>query len=200
MLNKIKATLTGLGIIFLMSACSGTSLENHKRNQVEMVRLPYMLTFSDGSNSLDDGQIQKLDHFLIRLDVSYGDELSLDFSFEENGDISPLNQTRMAYMSDLLKRRGLHLSPLLTPFGAEPAENKARLLISRYVVTPPQCGDWSQPITNYSNTPLKDFGCTTQAQLGLMIANPRDLIIGQSHDSPNTQRAIKPVNAYQSGN
>lgn len=200
-LNNILKNTVGLTFLAL-AGCSGSAqLSNgdmQQRNEVEMVRIPFMMSFDDGAASLSAPAIEKLDMFLMKTNVSYGDELSMDFPLQRDGGLSEQNQKRMTYLAGLLKKRGLHLSADVTPFGMSPGENQARFLISRYVVTPPQCGDWSQPSTdNYGNASTKNLGCATQAQLGLMVANPRDLITGVSNPVPNAEKAAKAVSAYQ---
>jgi pilus assembly protein CpaD len=48
----------------------------------------------------------------------------------------------------------------------------------RYVADAPDCGDdWSQNLAaNYQNTPYPDFGCASQRNLAVMVANPADLL------------------------
>ena len=83
----------------------------------------------------------------------------------------------------------------------EPNANTGRLLISKYVVTPPVCGDWRQPsYPNYNNAPMSNLGCASQANLGLMVANPRDLITGQQGGAPNAERAASAIEHYQNTN
>lgn len=190
--------------IAFMSACStsGTSnftgVEAQNRNTVEMVRIPMTLNFAAGEESISNNEIAKLNHFLMTTNIRYGDEFSMDFPLERDGSLSALNQKRLAYISNLLKDSGLQMSAIVTPYGTEPNPNSARLLVSKYVVTPPQCGDWTQPSTpNYNNAPLSNLGCATQANLGLMIANPRDLITGQEGMPPNAERAAKAIERYQ---
>jgi len=43
-------------------------------------------------------------------------------------------------------------------------------------VSVPDCGDWSRPSSaNWANRRSQNYGCATQRNLGLMIANPADL-------------------------
>jgi len=189
------------GLTFLaLAGCSGSAHfsdgDPQKRNEVTMVRIPFMLTFAADQADLSAEAIAQLDQFLMRSNVSYGDELSMDFPLERDGGLSPQNRKRMAYLAALLKERGLHLAAEVTPFGLSPGPDQARFLLSRYVVTPPQCGDWSQPSTdNYGNASLQNLGCASQAQLGLMVANPRDLVTGVSNDVPNAENAARAVAA-----
>jgi pilus assembly protein CpaD len=48
----------------------------------------------------------------------------------------------------------------------------------RYVADAPDCGqDWSQNLArNYQNTPYPNFGCSSQHNLAVMVANPGDLL------------------------
>ncbi|MCF6195559.1 MAG: CpaD family pilus assembly protein [Emcibacter sp.] len=194
---------TGLILASLiLASCSGAANfangDSQKRNEVTMIKIPFMMTFEAGSTSLSDNAVRQLDMFMMRSNVSYGDELSMDFPLNRDGGLSDENQKRLAFLTGLLKNRGLHLAAAVTPYGMSPSPNKARLLISRYVVTPPRCGDWSQPSTgNYGNMNLPDFGCSTQASLGLMVANPRDLITGATGGSTDAEKAAKSIHTYR---
>lgn len=197
----VSALISALACLVLIS-CSGSANfadgDNQKRNEVQMIKIPFMITFDSGSSGLPDAEIARLDRFMMRSDVSYGDELSMDFPLNRDGGLSEMSRKRMTFMSGHLKKRGLHLSSEVTPYGMSPAADQARFLISRYVVTPPTCGDWSQPSTgNYGNASLPELGCSNQANLGLMVANPRDLIIGTTNDVPDTESAAKAVHVFR---
>jgi pilus assembly protein CpaD len=53
-----------------------------------------------------------------------------------------------------------------------------RISYMRYVADAPDCGqDWSQNLArNYQNTPYPNFGCSSQHNLAVMVANPGDLL------------------------
>ncbi|MEZ5758325.1 MAG: CpaD family pilus assembly lipoprotein [Emcibacteraceae bacterium] len=200
-----KSVILGMSCIFLTTGCASqmanfSGVEQQTRNEVEMVRIPYNIQFNNDVVELSDTEIGKLNHFLQSANISYGDEFSMDFPLDRNGNISEIDKKRMAYVSGLLKKSGLYLSAEVTPFGMEPGNNSGRLLVSKYVVTPPECGDWSQKsYPNYENAPLNNLGCASQANLGLMIANPRDLVIGAKGGTPNTERTARAVERYQNG-
>jgi len=209
MIKRIKGFISGHITIpatilacMIVASCSGTTSytdgDSLKRNQVELIKIPFTVTFAANTKDLSREMIEKLDTFMMKSNVSYGDELSMDFPLQRDGTLSEQNQDRLLSLSRLLKTRGLRLSPDVTPYGMNPGENQARLLISRYVVTPPRCGDWSQPSNrNYGNTSLVNLGCTNQANLGLMVANPRDLIIGKTSDFPDAEKSTKAVQTYR---
>ena len=200
----MKNTLKNLTILacLALAGCSNaanfTNGDSQKRNVVEMIRLGFDISFEANSSNLDNREIQQLDTFMMNNNVSYGDELSMDFPLQRDGSLSSQNQDRLAFLTELLKQRGLHLSPTITPYGMSPGKDMGRFLISRYVVTPPQCDDWSQPSTdNYGNTNLPNFGCSLQAHLGLMIANPRDLITGVKGGGTDTEQATQAIRTFR---
>jgi pilus assembly protein CpaD len=49
-------------------------------------------------------------------------------------------------------------------------------------VTPPNCPDWTKPAygAGHSNAMPSNYGCADVTNLGLMIADPRDLVIGRT--------------------
>ena len=198
-----KSIIVGLSCVMLTAGCASnmanfTGAESQNRNIVEMVRIPYNIRFGDGVVEMNNDEITKLNNFLMTTNVSYGDEFSMDFPLDRNGNLTDLNKSRLAYVSNLLKESGLYLSAKITPYGMEPSEDFGRLLISKYVVTPPDCGDWTQKSNpNYGNSPISNIGCASQANLGLMVANPRDLIIGATGAPPNAERTAGAVERYQ---
>ncbi|WP_321397453.1 CpaD family pilus assembly lipoprotein [Emcibacter sp.] len=204
MMKKNILKLIAITSLLMTAGCAGlheeTGLENLKRNKVEMVRLPYMMTFTPDTHRLDRDQVKALIAFLGNSSVGYGDELSMDFPLEKDGNLSDLNKKRLSFITELLKQHGIIMAAEVTPYGVAPKPDQARLLVSRYVVTPPRCGDWSRnSAANYNNAPMMDFGCTTQANLGLMVANPRDLITGNRSASPQAEKAAKAVSTYVGG-
>jgi pilus assembly protein CpaD len=56
----------------------------------------------------------------------------------------------------------------------------------RTVAVPPDCGDWSDDLgKNRERLPYNNFGCATQRNLALTVANGRDL----QHPQPETPRS-----------
>lgn len=80
------------------------------------------------------------------------------------------------------------------------SERRAVLTYVFYVARPPQCGTWTQDISNnWDNAPSEHFGCATQRNLGSMVANPRDLIRLQDDYGRDGGRSADVMNKYQRG-
>ncbi len=200
----LKSVFIGATCLTLTAGCAGnmtqyTGIEQQNRNEVELVRIPFNIQFPQNQVELDGREIVKLNNFLNTADVTYGDEFSMDFPLDRNGNLSELDKQRLVYISNLLKESGLYMSEAITPYGMEPTAGTGRLLISKYVVSTPDCGDWSQKsYPNYENAPLNNLGCANQANLGLMVANPRDLIIGAEGAPASAERSAGAVERYRS--
>ncbi len=54
------------------------------------------------------------------------------------------------------------------------------VVVERYLVIPPSCANFSEQIGNANQTHAgSNFGCATIANLGMVVANPRDLVRGR---------------------
>lgn len=161
----------------LLSACQPTALsgpvpaETIKRNEVQMVRIPYSIGPElDGTETPSSYTLNSINVFLRGSNVAYGDLILLDTS-----SVTP---ARAAAIEAYLREAGLPYGGAM-PLGAAPTDGSMMLYIERHIVTPPECGTWG-PQDHEDNNASAHLGCATAANLGLMVANPRDLIMGQS--------------------
>ena len=80
-----------------------------------------------------------------------------------------------ARISQLLISAGIPAATIRTQAG--PGTYAVLSYRSAIAVAHP-CGDWTRnAVTGQNNLPPPDFGCTTQANLAAMIANPTDLVV-----------------------
>jgi pilus assembly protein CpaD len=199
----IFAVLVAGGLLPLLSACSGQPTKTwsesnvEKRNKVELTRLTHDVDFGPEARSLTDSAARSLDDFLVNSNVGLYDELSLDIPVGDKDQPSDIDLKRETALTAFLKSRGLKVATALTPYGAEPKPGTVRLVVSRYVVTPPPCPDWSKPAgADYQNQPSSNYGCATTSALGQMIANPHDLIEGRSYSGADGTVAAKAIQNY----
>ncbi|MBS0272576.1 MAG: hypothetical protein JSR85_08040 [Proteobacteria bacterium] len=72
------------------------------------------------------------------------------------------------------------------------------VVIERYLVIPPACGDFSQPIGDARQAQVySNYGCSDMANLGMMVANPRDLIKGRTLGSSDGTVIAAGVDRYR---
>ncbi len=77
---------------------------------------------------------------------------------------------------------------------------RVEIVLERYLVTPPACPDWSRRTgLDYSNQPHSNFGCATETNLGLMVANPRDLVRGRTLGPADGIHQAEGITRYREG-
>jgi pilus biogenesis lipoprotein CpaD len=78
---------------------------------------------------------------------------------------------------------------------------RVEVVLERYLVTLPGCPDWSrQSGTDFDNLPLSNFGCATETNFGLMIAEPRDLVRGRPLGPADGIQQAEGIVRYRAGN
>jgi pilus assembly protein CpaD len=77
---------------------------------------------------------------------------------------------------------------------------RVELVLERYLVTLPPCPDWSRESgTDFANLPHSNFGCATQSNLGLMVADPQDLVRGRTLGPADGVQQAEGIVRYRTG-
>lgn len=161
-----------------------------KRNEVSMVRLKHSVSFDSGSG-LDAMERAAIEDFLALNRIGYGDILSLDLG--DAGDPNAMADKWYA-VYEYLMEFGIHLQPEAPITGAAPATDSGVLIVERYIVSTPVCEKFADgPDPNWANATSPWFGCTSTSLLGLMIADPADLINGNPDGPPDAEKAGKAI-------
>jgi pilus assembly protein CpaD len=161
-----------------------------KQNKVEPVRLIHDVKFASG-NQLPANEAAQLDAFIDRLDVGYGDRV---YVLTESGGTAPSRQRTDAVLRQLA-RQGVQASSLPSP---EAQPGIVRIVINRHVVVPQHCPDWSKPATSdYSNTAMSNLGCANASNLGLMVADPSELIQGREPGAADGTASALAIQRYR---
>lgn len=190
--RKIVAIAAGLLLLAGCSTASNwTEVQAPKQNKVEAVRFVHDVRFANGAQ-IAPAEMAQLDGFINRHDLGYGDRV---YVLMENSGASA---QRARNVLNYMKAHGIEANGL-TSVEAQPG--MVRVVVNRHVVVPPNCPDWSKPMTSdYSNTPMSNHGCATTANLGAMIADPGELIQGRQPgpaDAENSAGAIRRYRADQ---
>ena len=170
-----------------------------KTNTVEFVRLNHTVRFAPGAAVPAPIETRRLMNFVDDAEIAGGEEIYLDAVPTDR-----LSQARQASIRRLLSQRGIRAitMPAVAGAGSERLAlgDEVALQVERYVVTPPACPNWSKPTGgDPTNTVASNFGCATTTNLGLMIANPRDLLSGQKPGPADADPALRAVRNYRAG-
>lgn len=94
------------------------------------------------------------------------------------------NESRKQSLSKMLRYLGYRGAVKFTPSPLV-SNNEVLIQLTYSAVVAPDCPDWRQsPSHNFSNHEGANFGCATEVNLGLMVADPRDLERGTGELPP----------------
>lgn len=199
MFTKLPKLLC-IGIAALsVTACNSTThkyagVETMKRNAVEHARLTQRIDTRLENGSLSGSAKTQINAFLAISQARYGDVFSLD-----TGDEGDAGQAKRQAVGQYLAGHGVRLQDGEVITNSVPGEFEAVLVIDRYVVTPPSCHGSVHTRQTPVNQASPGFGCASRSNLGIMVANPRDLIIANEFAGPNAQTAAKAARDYRTG-
>ena len=71
---------------------------------------------------------------------------------------------------------------------------------ARHFASSPECGDWSQSITETGlNEPYANFGCAQQHNIAALVADPQDLTVPRASTPPDATRRSNVISDYRDG-
>lgn len=199
-MNTTRKGLLVLTSLLMLSACD-LRLNDHvmkareandlrQANRVDLVKFNHKVQFSGGQDLPSDAEYDRFDRFISSINLGYGDEVVLVGSA----------RYRREALAAYLERLGLPVAIKVEPGTKDELNsNTVDVAINRHVVTPPACPNWSDFDGNEQrNTPGSNYGCAVDASLGYMVANPRDLIQGQTPGPALSTPLIGAQQRYQS--
>ncbi len=186
---KISATL-----LILMAGCTPevsdwTPAESPKENKVERFAFTHTIHYPAHAPHMEAKEKKELFKFLKKTVLN---PWAVNVILEEYGGHS---EERIKVIERELLRFGIPYELITSDYCEEERYGKrhrdhlglrrrtgsyVELTIERYMVIPPACADFSQTMGNsrQENT-HSNFGCAVMTNLGMMVANPRDLILGR---------------------
>ena len=199
-------TLVGIACLAALASCAmpdaqqwqPTATDAQKTNKVEFSRLTHTVHFAAGSPTLTGAETTRLVGFLDDSDIVYGDHLYLGIPGED-----ALSQKREAAIRRILARRGVLMTATAAPArgtAGYASSDEMTVQLERYVVTPPACPNWGKPAGgDPGNTVFSNFGCATETNLGMMVAQPRDLVVGRQPGPADAEPALNAIQNYRAG-
>ena len=77
---------------------------------------------------------------------------------------------------------------------------QARVSFVRYRADPVPCGNWSESLAvTYENKPTPNFGCATQHNLAVEVADPHDLVAPKTLEPGDALRSLAVLDKYRQG-
>jgi pilus assembly protein CpaD len=182
-----------LALTLLVGACAPvttyTDAEAPKNLKLDTATTRLDLRFAPGSAALAGADAAHLRQLAANGSISPSDRVTIAAAGPP-----ALAEQRVATVSSLLQHYGV--VPIAQPLAQVPPE-RAVLEVVRTLVTLPPCPNWSKPSgTDFGNQPSSNFGCATETNLGMMVANPSDLANALPVGGAAGQPAAAAVNRY----
>ncbi|HTI87638.1 MAG TPA: CpaD family pilus assembly lipoprotein [Alphaproteobacteria bacterium] len=163
-----------------------------KEITVHKVEVVHNVAFAPSSSEISAPEFRRLDEFLSRQHIGYGDTVEI----HTPGADARLDSRRAAAVSSYLLRAGVAADR-----GSNGPASDVRITVSRSVAVPPACGDWRKPSNDGDpgNTPSSNFGCANMRNLGMMVADPSELVAGHPAGPGQGESLAAGVKRFRAG-
>ncbi len=155
-------------------------------------RTDYVIDVATTGSGVADHDLHRLAQWFDSLRLGYGDRVSVDTG-SYNDPRARQDIAGVAAEYGLLLSEGAPISA----GGVQPGS--VRVIVSRSVASVPGCSDWSEaPEIGNRSTTSSNYGCAMNSNLAAMIADPADLVLGQSGSvAVDSATSNKAVDAYR---
>jgi pilus assembly protein CpaD len=142
---------------------------------------------------LSSYEANRMNDWFASIGLSYGDQVAI---VTDAGYYSPTMRDGIA---DVVARHGLLVSEDSSAAAGAAPEGAVRLIVRRATASVPGCPDWSRNAeTDMALGTSSNFGCGVNGNLAAMIANPEDLVRGQTTDSElRTATSNRAISTYR---
>jgi pilus assembly protein CpaD len=196
-----------LAVLMLVVGCTPesarwTPTEAPKENKVEFVTLAHQVHFAPGAVTTTSAEAKALSDFLGGIALGYGDQVTIDPGTRSGSvAVDTLASKRLDAVTAMLRKLHVRAQSATRPsVDGALAQNVLVVTVGRYIVTGPNCPDRRKPESDdFSNTTQSNYGCATATNLGLMVANPGDLVRGIPAGPADGEFSTRGVQNYRSG-
>ena len=204
-------SLLALGLTVLLAGCrdhteldDGAALrvsnsETHHPIHVSRRTESMAVAVPNGAGGLGADQEADVRHFLARYKADGTGPLRLSLPNTVGERLTAAHTFRD--VRELIGRAGIPSRAVVTGrYRPSPELGPTlRLSYERPVAVLPRCGDWSEDVgPNPERLPYPNFGCATQRNTALMVANPRDILQPQTESPRSSERRSVGWSGYTS--
>lgn len=209
--------------IALLSGCTPevaewTPAESPKENRVDRAVFTYTVAYSaheGGMSSLEKGKL--LEFLKNTVPAPYAVRITLEeYGGHSDKRLMDIERELLKFgvPSDLIHRNYDHVDEHYAEIHEHKHHKKSHrkghhhkkhargslvvLVVERFVVITPSCANFAEQIGDASQAyNPSNFGCSTEANLGMMIADPRDLLRGRDRSPYDGTVMAAGVNRYE---
>jgi pilus assembly protein CpaD len=190
--STLARTAICLSLGLALAACGGvpTNRSVYSVHQPVVEKSDYSIDVTSSGSGLAYGEQARLAGWFDAMGLKYGDRIAVD-----DPNMSAATRGAIAAVAD---RYGVVIDEVTAASGTVPA-GTTRITISRSKAYVPGCPDWSAKSDfNPGNATSTNYGCAVNSNLAAMVANPEDLIHGQTDTgSTAVMTSNKAIGAYR---
>ena len=161
-------------------------------NQPVVQRTDYVLDVSSTGSGIPAYERQRLADWFDTLQLGYGDRVSID---EAAGYADPATRQQIA---EVAADYGLLLTQGAPVTAGRVQPGSVRVIVSRSSASVPGCPIWEDEMVGAPERTSTNYGCATNSNLAAMIADPNDLVLGQTGSSQgNSTAGNKAIKLYR---
>ncbi|MEP1420729.1 MAG: CpaD family pilus assembly protein [Erythrobacter sp.] len=175
--NKLMGAIA-LALGVGLAGCSSgplteTNTSLYSVNQPVVERDNFTLDVDTSRTGLSINEQQRLNGWFETMDLRYGDRITIEDPSSNPAVSDAVNQ--------LAGRYGLIVEGIAPTTPGLLGAGQARVIITRSTASVPGCPNWEGRYDgNFKNETSKNYGCAINSNLAAMVANPEDLLEGQS--------------------
>jgi pilus assembly protein CpaD len=155
-------------------------------NQPVVQRTDFVMDVAAHDDGLSAVERARLDAWFASLGLGYGDRVFVEEGYGRGPASHDVARVAAEY--------GILLSEGAPITAGEVAPGSARIIVSRSTASVPGCPNWrrSGPSSTSAN-----YGCAMNSNLAAMIADPNDLVLGQSGSIGGGDAGTKAIKVYR---
>lgn len=166
------------------------------RPQVEPITRVHTVSFEVGRSEMGNGETERLFQFLQQSGVHDGARIELDGPRRDDRFFDPLTAARLAEIEAEISSLGLDVEIPDRPIRSlARSDSDIAVAVTRATVIPPDCGTAQQP--PLATRPDYTYSCANAAALGMMVADPTDMVRGRTLGPADGEAATKSFQRYR---
>ncbi len=190
----VAAALFGIGLGGCLPINEWHPSETDRTGSVDVVKMDHQVQFAGDAATLSAEERSRLDSFVNTVDLGYGDIVTVAMM----GDAAMTRRRAQLVRAHLAARK--ISSQLVARQPGDGEHDTVAVSVSRHVVTPPQCPDWTKNATqDIFSEQSSNFGCASAQALSVMVANPGDLVRGRPPGPGDGEALALGVRRYREG-
>jgi pilus assembly protein CpaD len=201
MTRTSRSPIASIGVLALILMPLGACQTDQAANRgVQSVHQPVVshavFTYdvqSGPGGDLTAMEARRLDEWFASIGLGYGDQVAI------TTDATYSSPALREAIADVVARHGMLVGEDSSASAGAAPQGSVRLVVRRATASVPGCPDWSdKPETDQQMGASTNFGCGLNGNLAAMIANPEDLVRGQSTDSDlRTATSNRAISTYR---